>query len=55
MVAIALAIPFTPFGRYLGFVPPPSVFFLFLAAITVIYLILVEFVKRLFFRHVALE
>jgi Mg2+-importing ATPase len=55
VVAIALAIPFTPFGRYLGFVPPPSLFFLVLAGITATYLTLVEYVKRLFFRRTALR
>ncbi len=46
VVAIAVALPFTPLARPLGFVPLPGVFFAFLAAVTVTYLALVELVKR---------
>jgi Mg2+-importing ATPase len=46
VVAVGLALPFTPFAPALGFVPLPAGFFVFLAAVTVTYLALVEVVKR---------
>jgi Mg2+-importing ATPase len=46
VVAVALVLPFTPVAAPLGFVPLPGVFFAFLAAVTVTYLVLVEIVKR---------
>ncbi|MBK8812424.1 MAG: magnesium-translocating P-type ATPase [Acidobacteria bacterium] len=51
VVAIAIAIPFSPIGGYFGFVPPPPTFFAFLVAATVTYLILVETVKRRLMRR----
>ena len=47
-VVIGIALPFTPVGAALGFVPLPPVFFAFLALATATYLLLVEFVKRRF-------
>lgn len=55
VVAIALSLPFTPFGRYLGFLPPPPLFFLVLVSVTVLYLTSVELVKRYFIRHITME
>jgi Mg2+-importing ATPase len=49
VVAVALALPFTPAAALLGFVPLPGVFFVFLTAVTVMYLALVEVVKRRLF------
>jgi Mg2+-importing ATPase len=46
IVAVALAVPFTPAAGPLGFVPLPPAFFVFLAAVTLTYLALVEVVKR---------
>jgi P-type Mg2+ transporter len=46
IVCAGLALPFTSFGRLLGFTPLPPTFFLFLAGATGTYLLLVEFVKR---------
>jgi Mg2+-importing ATPase len=46
---VALALPFTPAAALLGFVPLPGVFFVFLTAVTVMYLALVEVVKRRLF------
>src|SRR5579875_132147 len=45
-VAVGLLLPFTPLAASLGFVPLPSLYFLFLAAMTLIYLLLVELAKR---------
>lgn len=49
-VAAALALPFSPVGRALGFVPPPAHFFGILASIVLAYLLMVEAVKRWFYR-----
>ena len=46
----ALALPFTPVARHLGFEPLPLAFAPFLLAITGGYLLAVEGVKRWFFR-----
>jgi Mg2+-importing ATPase len=46
VVIAGIVIPFTSFGRVLGFTPLPLGFFLFLAGTTATYLLLVEIVKR---------
>ena len=46
MVAISLGLPFTWIGRRFGFVPLPGLYFVFLAAATATYLLLVEVAKR---------
>jgi hypothetical protein len=51
--AVGALIPLTPLGAFFGFVAPPASFYLFLAAAVVAYLVLVEMVKRLFFRRLA--
>jgi Mg2+-importing ATPase len=51
VVTVALVLPFTPPGGHLGFLAPPAVFFLVLAGILVAYLLAVEGMKQLFFRH----
>jgi P-type Mg2+ transporter len=53
IAGLALVIPFTPLGDLFQFVSPPLLFFLLLAILTVSYLIVVEFVKRWFFRAYA--
>jgi hypothetical protein len=51
-VVFARAIlPFTPLAGYLGFTPLPGLYFLFLVAMTVTYLLLVEVVKRRLMRR----
>ncbi|MEY2170688.1 MULTISPECIES: magnesium-translocating P-type ATPase [unclassified Rhodanobacter] len=50
VVIAGIALPFTPLGTDFGFVPVPPVFFAFLAVATITYLLLVELVKRRFFR-----
>ena len=49
VVAVAIALPYTPIAQLLGFVPLPSAFFGVLALMVAIYLGLIEFGKRLFF------
>jgi Mg2+-importing ATPase len=53
VVAVAIAMPLLPIGRWFGFVAPPPLFFVYLIAATVGYLALVELVKGAFYRHLA--
>jgi Mg2+-importing ATPase len=54
VIAAAIALPLLPFGRWLGFVAPPPLFFAFLLGATMAYLAVVEITKRIFYRAVAL-
>lgn len=49
IVAIAIALPFTPLGIHFGFVPPPAKFYGILGTLVVSYLLVVEIAKRLFY------
>jgi P-type Mg2+ transporter len=51
VVLIGLIFPLTPLGRLFGFVEPPRAFYLFLALAVASYLLIVEGVKRLLYRH----
>jgi Mg2+-importing ATPase len=52
VVVVAVALPFTPIGTWLGFVPLPMGFMVALVAMTASYLIVVEGVKAWFYsRH----
>ena len=51
VVALAIIIPFTPLGALFGFVEPPLSFFAVLVGLIVAYLIMVEVVKRWFYRR----
>ncbi len=53
VVCIAIGLPFTPLGAYLGFVPPPLSFYAILAGLVIFYLFAVEGIKQWFFRHFA--
>jgi Mg2+-importing ATPase len=46
VVAVGVLIPFFPFGKLVGFVPPPAAYLGFVAVATATYLLVVEFVKR---------
>lgn len=46
IVAVGVTLPATPLARLLGFTVPPAPYFVFVAAATVTYLLLVELVKR---------
>ena len=50
VVAVAIVLPLLPIGRWLGFVAPPPLFFLFLVGATLAYLAIVEIAKRMFYR-----
>ena len=52
VVLLASVLPFTPLGSYLGFVAPPAQFYILLLILVVVYLILVEWVKKAFYRYV---
>lgn len=52
VVAIAIALPYTFVGRYFGFIPLPLTFFSILLAMGMIYLVMVELVKRWFYKRV---
>jgi P-type Mg2+ transporter len=51
VVALAVLLPFTPLSGFLGFVAPPPLFFLVLAGMVILYLLLVEQVKQWFYKH----
>lgn len=51
-VALAVALPYTPVGTWFGFVTPPVGLLLALTALTIVYLVIVQNVKRWFYaRH----
>jgi P-type Mg2+ transporter len=51
VVGAGIVLPFTPLGKLLGFTPLPLSYFIFLAAATGTYLLLVELVKRRLMRR----
>jgi len=55
VVAVAVLLPFTPAGVYLGFVAPPALFFFILILMLIAYLLAVEGMKQWFFKHFAAE
>jgi Mg2+-importing ATPase len=55
ILALALALPFTVAGSFFGFVPLPPNFLLVLAVFIVAYLVLVELLKKWFYRRYGAE
>jgi Mg2+-importing ATPase len=55
VVAVATALPFTPLGARLGFVPVPGLFFVILGGMVAAYLVAVQGVKTWFYRRFAAE
>ncbi len=53
VVGVALALPWTGFGRELGFVPLPAAYLALVALMVVVYLAAVEVVKRRFYARIA--
>ena len=51
VLACALIMPFTPLGALFGFVEPPSMFFVVLAGLIAVYIMLVEVVKKAFYKR----
>ena len=50
---LGMVLPLSPLGPLFGFVAPPLVFYLFVVAAVLVYLMLVEGVKRAFYRFMA--
>ena len=50
VVAAAVLLPYTPFGRWFGFVPPPASFLVAIGGLVACYLLLAQGVKQVFFR-----
>ena len=53
IVVVGFVLPYTPLAEPLGFTPLPTLYFLFLAAMVVIYLLLVQLVKQRLMRRYA--
>lgn len=53
VVGLAMILPFTPLAEVLGFSPLPAEFFGLLAGLMTVYLVMVEMVKRWFYRRLA--
>ncbi len=53
IVAIACILPFTPIGNLFGFIPLPASFYAVLAGLVISYLVIVELVKRWFYKKYA--
>ena len=51
VIGAAIGIPFTPLGELFEFVRTPEAFLMILAGIISLYLVLVESVKRLFYKR----
>jgi len=51
VVAFGIALPYTPVGRWFGFVPPPAIFLLAIVGVVAVYLLLAQIVKVWFFRR----
>jgi Mg2+-importing ATPase len=51
VMAVGILIPFTGFGRSIGMVPPPGIFFLWLVFILLAYAVLAQMVKTWFVRR----
>jgi Mg2+-importing ATPase len=50
-MAIGVALPFTPVGRYLGFIPLPALYWPYIAATLLCYVVLTQLVKAWLLRH----
>lgn len=50
IITIGLIIPFTPLGKYFGFVAPPPLYFVALICIVATYLLVIQMVKNMFIR-----
>ena len=56
VIAVAMALPLLPVvGRWLGFVAPPPLFFVFLIGATLAYLAIVEITKHIFYRAMSVK
>jgi Mg2+-importing ATPase len=53
VVVAATALPYTSLGARLGFVPVPGLFFVILAGMVIVYLVMVQAAKTWFYRRFA--
>lgn len=53
VVVIAVALPYSPMGRYFGFFPPPMRFYEILGGMVLLYLVVAELGKQGFYRWTA--
>jgi Mg2+-importing ATPase len=51
VVGVGLIMPYTPLGVWFKFVRPPLIFFTFLVVFIGAYLLLVEVLKRVFYKR----
>ena len=55
IVAVGIILPYSPIAAALGFVTPPTILYLYIAIIVLIYLLMVQFVKKWFVRKYGSE
>ncbi|MCE9632866.1 MAG: magnesium-translocating P-type ATPase [Methylophilales bacterium] len=55
VVTTAIVLPFTSLGTHFGFVPPPTKFYVILGFMVLVYLAIVELVKRGFYRWLEMK
>ena len=51
IIAVGVALPFTPLGRYLGFIALPALYWPYIALTLLCYLLLTQGVKAWLLRH----
>ncbi len=51
VLACAMVLPFTPLGGLFSFIEPPATFFVVLSGLVAVYLVMVEFVKKWFYKR----
>jgi Mg2+-importing ATPase len=52
IVLVTLVVPFTPVGEIFGFVPLPVSFLMMMGIIVILYIVMVEIVKKLFYQKI---
>jgi Mg2+-importing ATPase len=55
IVMLGIIIPYLPLAEEIGFVHPPAIFFVYLTIIVILYLLLVNFVKKWFVKKYGYE
>jgi Mg2+-importing ATPase len=52
IVMVTLVVPFTPIGQIFGFVPLPVSFLMMMGLIVMLYIVMAEMVKKIFYQKV---
>lgn len=52
IIAVTLSLPYTPLSTIFGFKPLPFIFILVLSAIVILYIIVVEIAKKIFYKRI---